>query len=1773
MRNAASATTTQKYELKVASANVLSLLPKGGPAGIQGKARMEMLQAQFATQHYHIVGLQETRVRTEIKVDQEEYLVFSAPATAGGHYGCQIWISTTIPLGANGACLQKQHCKIVAKDPRFLVIQINAPFLRTLVISAHAPTSQMSAEVITKWWEKLDAQVPHRLRQWPQILLVDANARVGSQPSSAVGPHQADEQDIGGEEFHGYLLSHQLWAPATFDGHQEGDAGTWKHPRTDEWSRGDYVCLPRYWTLQDCRAFIEKEVDISLTREDHQPPAVAISWTATTSPEGHQPRRNRNYDVSALRYDLSGENHSVIMDSLQQDLRSVPWSFDVHTHTEILQRSMQQWMTKWYSKRRKHPKRPHMSPATWNLVMEKQQIRKELFQAKADGQRRLLRGCFNCWANKTVEDDLEAFSDACAVALKIKSFQTLGRRVTAALRQDDRNYFAALAQQVGDNDSPGKCNQIWQSIKWMLPKARGRRGNNPLLMETLDNQWIPHFAKLEAGVPTTATTLVGQCTARQQAGETSDLPQLADLPTRFEIEQILLRLQANKAAGPDGLPGDLYRAAAPILAAPLHDIICKTVCWNAEAVQNKGGVMYPIHKKGSQQCAENYRGIMLLNVSSKILHSWVRSRLINRLDQIRPDTQIGGFRNQQVTYGSHCVQLVAKLAHQRQVPMSCIFLDVQGAYHFLIRDLVIGASPPEDVDRILQNLQEWNIDQRGVKQWMKLPGILERMHFPATLVKLLREIHLDTWARLPHLDEVLRTTKGSRPGSPLADAVYAALMLDIHVEVDRILAESTNITEGYEVIQTAGFAVTWADDLAIPVVTVRNEDLVPEVLWVVKKVHAAFERRGLLLNMSKGKTTAVLAFRGKDAPKFRREFLLTSDPGVELHLANGKHLRLHFCSAYRHLGAIFITDGEVTSEVASRLGQARSSYHLLKRNLFGNRRLSVYTRLKLFEALIVSKLCFGICTWGHIQARSWQSLESFVSRAQRYIYNGDIGGITAQEIMGKYKIPTFQQRISSARLKYAVRVFLHGPSTLAELLEAEDEVSPTSWWKHVNEDLKWCNSLLDGQAPADWNDRASLIKSWKLQSSAWWKYFRKVYRISLLQEAIAADARYWHGQVAKVLVGAGEAIENLQIAGTQEQGHHCHCGRSFDTIQGLTAHRRLRRNYVAPEALMVGDAVSCPHCLKYLWTPARVKQHLSYIPRGGGGNPCYNALLRAGYKADTEENESPAIALGSTKGINRRDALQAQGPRLQPRDLLKEMFNEAQKKETEQAQWFANTYDVTQIDLEMVERYSAAYTETTQAWFQGLAENSVEEPAIQALQDEWLDCIQEDDSEDDVTLITVHWGREILPDIAQQWMSGYAENWAETAFYDLLTPSNFFRDEEELQRLQGRLRHLHRRLQERSQDPESAHREARRGPQFHRGSNRQVRGVQRRYADSDGWHEGWTKATLQGEVDEVRLPFYQIVADLPTYLIVHLFSGRRRADDFHAHIQQLSGSNPHFRIHVLSLDTAVHEEYGNLSWTSVTWKNLLSLLQGGRVAAAIAGPPCETWSAARYNQPDPEVHGPNVRWPRPLRDASRPWGIEGLKPRELRQLYTGSQLGLQTLLVMAYMIITGGLYLKEHPSPSPDEWKASIFRTPIVRLMLQHSVVSLFRFSQGDWGALSEKPTSLLTVRLRHLPTAMLRWRRPTPRDARISSIGKDKDGKFRTSHLKEYPTMFAKGMAQAIYDGIRKRHQQRVHHDLRRDDADLSSWVQLVLEVSETIHEDADYLPDYQPQPDEIRG
>ena len=197
----------------------------------------------------------------------------------------------------------------------------------------------------------------------------------------------------------------------------------------------------------------------------------------------------------------------------------------------------------------------------------------------------------------------------------------------------------------------------------------------------------------------------------------------------------------------------------------------------------------------------------------------------------------------------------------------------------------------------------------------------------------------------------------------------------------------------------------------------------------------------------------------------------------------------------------------------------------------------------------------------------------------------------------------------------------------------------------------------------------------------------------------------------------------------------------------------------------------------------------------------------------------------------------------------------------------------------------------------------------------------------------------------------------------------------------------------------------------------------------------------------------------------------------------------------------------------------------------MAGSPCETFSSARYWTP-PEQEGEEVSkksWPRPLRDADRPWGLPGLTSKELKQLWQGSQFAMQTLLILAWFLVTGGCFVSEHPFPPKEEWKVSVFRTPLARMLLQFPEVDLKCFYQGEWGAGSTKPTGLMTVRLPRIFHSMWRHRDPTPRHERSAAIGVDASGKFKTAKLKEYPKGFSAGLSQTIFDELQRRFFDKV--------------------------------------------
>ena len=249
---------------------------------------------------------------------------------------------------------------------------------------------------------------------------------------------------------------------------------------------------------------------------------------------------------------------------------------------------------------------------------------------------------------------------------------------------------------------------------------------------------------------------------------------------------------------------------------------------------------------------------------------------------------------------------------------------------------------------------------------------------------------------------------------------------------------------------------------------------------------------------------------------------------------------------------------------------------------------------------------------------------------------------------------------------------------------------------------------------------------------------------------------------------------------------------------------------------------------------------------------------------------------------------------------------------------------------------------------------------------------------------------------------------------------------------------------------------------------------------------------------------------------LHLFSGRRRKGDFQFFFDRLRDTSEGILIHIISLDVVLSSAWGDLLKPSARefWRDAIRLRL---VAGLIGGPPCETWSQARERSVD--AHG---RAPRVLRTAEYPWGKEALRLRELLQLSVGNSLmGFQLEAVVALYCV-GGIALTEHPAPPKAESSVSIWRTPILKLLLSLPGFELLHLAQGLWGAKSPKPTSLLVLNAPGIQQDLLQWQ-VTKEVPVQTSIGVDLAGGWSTAALKEYPPALNRALAQGLSKALRR--------------------------------------------------
>ena len=218
---------------------------------------------------------------------------------------------------------------------------------------------------------------------------------------------------------------------------------------------------------------------------------------------------------------------------------------------------------------------------------------------------------------------------------------------------------------------------------------------------------------------------------------------------------------------------------------------------------------------------------------------------------------------------------------------------------------------------------------------------------------------------------------------------------------------------------------------------------------------------------------------------------------------------------------------------------------------------------------------------------------------------------------------------------------------------------------------------------------------------------------------------------------------------------------------------------------------------------------------------------------------------------------------------------------------------------------------------------------------------------------------------------------------------------------------------------------------------------------------------------------------------------------------------------VVSVDLVIDTTWGDIS-RAATQQYWLNAMSDGYVVGMLSGPPCCTWSIARGKEvPTTAPKGP--RGPRVIRTRQHLWGLASVSIREMTQLHDGHVLLGFSLQGIVRLSTSGGIGVLEHPGEPEQADAASIWRLPLMQLILNLPGFQLRECAQGLLGATSTKRTGLLTLNLPDLPQH-IRANLIRPDLPRAATIGVDADGRFRTAVLKEYPPAFCRDLHKVSF-------------------------------------------------------
>ena len=548
--------------------------------------------------------------------------------------------------------------------------------------------------------------------------------------------------------------------------------------------------------------------------------------------------------------------------------------------------------------------------------------------------------------------------------------------------------------------------------------------------------------------------------------------------------------------------------------------------------------------------------------------------------------------------------------------MFLLFLDLSKAFDFIVREFAIGAqqgtggSAKDAADAVAK----LGLDQEEARQLaleiQQHGSYLEMCGADPKVAKLVAALHTGSWFQIGELMEVLVSAKGGRQGCKLGaiifNFVYAralmrvekrlkdeAILLQLPCCVDRPpWFEASAAAEGVHLQDVAD--TTYVDDELLMLAADTPDALdqkIDKLLEILCTVFSAFK---LTINWAKGKTEAILVYKGPNASKHWRERFIDGVPIIRVRDGS----KLHIVQHYKHVGSIVTANSNMAPDAQLRARSALAAWYKLAANVFGSEHLSIATKTSLAHSLIFSRLFYACETWPEVQPPVLRILEAVQTRVARRILDSwntakpDVStGVvplhtTNVELRRRLRWPSVECELRRRRLKHLLRLCRYAPRSLLAMLQAKVRGRRLPWITTVLRDIAemrrfYGQKLLELAEPCA--DPMLWMRFILCNPGAWGQYI---------------DGYIFHESTAPVARHEPIFMQPQGMGQTTEQGwlvcERCpeHARRIFPTARSLRAHVVAMHHHRAIAREYVGASGICPVCKLCFHTRLRAVAHI-----------------------------------------------------------------------------------------------------------------------------------------------------------------------------------------------------------------------------------------------------------------------------------------------------------------------------------------------------------------------------------------------------------------------------------------------------------------------------------------------------------------------------------------------------------------------------------------------------